>query len=136
MINKIIWTKSNTEIEYSQFDFSLPSGYKVYATEDIYISTKQVRSINLQVSIYSEKPITLLYTKALVCYDFDIIDPHQMIGAHYETPLFINVINPHYTEGDDEWLLKKGSLIANMIPIDSSYTNLFEVSNKVFKEYV
>lgn len=135
-MNKIIWTKTIKSVN-EQLSFSLPTGYKIYTPNDVVILNTEPTIINLGVKIYSERPITLMYTKAITCADFLIIDSNQMIGAHQSTDLFITVINPDYKERSSKnWVIKKDSCIASMIPIDTSYTNLFEVSNSVYEKYV
>lgn len=135
-MNKIVWTKIIDTCAKNQLEFCMPTGYKVFTSEDIKIVSTNITKVDLGVSIYSEKPITLIYTKTILSHDFNIVDPVQMIGAYQKTPLYINVINPVYSANEDLWVLPSNSYIANMIPIDSSYTNLFEVSNRVFKTYV
>lgn len=137
MINKIIWTKTNKEKTYNGLSFSLPSGYKITTIYDYLIYKDKTTAIDLGVSIYSEQPIVLMFSKALTAFDFYIIDCHQIIPAHTSTDLSISVINPFYKEEDNEpYLIKEQSYIANMIVMQSTYTNLFEVSNSVYKKYV
>ena len=39
------------------------------------------------------------------------------------------------TEDYEQWLLPKGSLIATMIPVNTSFTNLLEVNKNTFEQY-
>jgi hypothetical protein len=135
MINKIIWTKSILDINYNQLDFALPSGYKIYTPTNTSISNKTYTCIKLGITIYTEEPITLVYTKAIHSFDFEIVNPLQLIPSKTSVELFLDLINPVYTEKEELWDIKAGSLIATMIPLLTSYNNLFEVSNKVFKNY-
>ena len=85
--------------------------------------------------IYSEEPITLIFTKSILSNDFLIIDPIQIIVPKNASNLFLNVINPMSTEDYEQWLLPKGSLIATMIPVNTSFTNLLEVNKNTFEQY-
>lgn len=135
-MNKIIWTKTIESVQ-EQLSFFLPNGYRIYTPEDILVSNTEPTTINLGVKIYSKFPITLMYTEIIISNDFVIIDKNQMIAANQPTDLFLTVINPNYNDGVcNNWTVKKDAYIANMIPIDTSYTNLFEVSNSVYEKYV
>jgi hypothetical protein len=137
MINKIIWTKNYPNIKYNQLEFNLPLGYKIFSIKDQSILNTQPSIIDLGISIYSENPLILLYSKAITSNDFSIIDCHQIIPAKCSTDLFLTVINPNYKDIEERsWHLCKEAYLANMIPVDMSYTNLFEVSNSVYKTYV
>lgn len=135
MLNKIIWTKTSQFKDYNQFEFELPCGYRVFNSEDIVITNTSPTKIDLGIKIYSEEPITLIYTKSILSNDFLIIDPIQIIIPKCSCNLFLNVINPFYEKDYDHWELKKGSLIATMIPVNTSFTNLLEVNNQVFTQY-
>ena len=135
MLNKIIWTKTSDFKDYNQFEFELPCGYSIYTSEDIEISNKNFTKVNLGVRIYSEEPITLIFTKSILSNDFLIIDPIQIIVPKNASNLFLNVINPMSTEDYEQWLLPKGSLIATMIPVNTSFTNLLEVNKTTFEQY-
>jgi hypothetical protein len=135
-MNKIIWTRTDDLCAKDQLEFCMPTGYKIFTTKAVNILSTNLTEIDLGLNIYSEKPITLLYTTTLLCDDFKIVNPTQMIAACTVTPLSLSVINPVYKDENNEWRLPANSYIANLIPIDSSYTNLFEVSNKVFNNYV
>jgi hypothetical protein len=135
MLNKIIWTKTSSFKDYNQFEFKLPCGYSIYTSEDINISNENYTKVNLGVRIYSEEPITLIFTKSILSNDFLIIDPIQIIVPNSASDLFLNVINPIQKKDYEKWVLPKGSLIATMIPVNTSFTNLLEVNNNTFKQY-
>lgn len=131
ILNKLYWTKNQVDKNYKQFGFDLPCGYYIYNIEEIIVKNNQATPVNLGVSIYSEEPITLLYTKTLLSNDFYIIDSFQIVPPKQPIDLFINVINPS-SDCSESWLIEKQSLIARMIVVNTSYTNLFEINLKNF----
>lgn len=135
MLNKIIWTKTSKFKDYNQFEFKLPCGYSIYNCEDFEVSNVNLTKVNLGVSIYSEEPITLVFTKSILSNDFFIIDPLQIIVPKHSSNLFLNIINPNPIKDYENWNVPRGSLIATMVPFNTSFTNLFEVNNKLFEEY-
>lgn len=135
MLNKIIWTKTSKFKDFDQFRFELPAGYYIHSAEDIEIKYLEQAVINLGVSIYSEEPITLFFTKTIWNNSVFITDPVQIIVPKKATDLYLNIIslNPH--KDFKKWTLAKGSFIATMVPFNTSFTNLFEVNNKMFEQY-
>lgn len=131
ILNKLYWTKNQINKDYKQFSFDLPCGYYIYNIEEVVVKHNEPTLVNLGVSIYSEEPITLIYTKALLSNDFYIIDSVQIIPPKQSIDLFINVINPN--NDLTSWTITNQSLIARMVIVNTSYTNLFEINSKNFK---
>lgn len=134
MLNKIIFTKDQSIKNIDQLQFEMPVGYKLYATSDTEVSSNNIKLIDLKVSVFTNRPATFIYTSAIHSIDFKIIDTVQMIAPNVQTPLTLSIINPIVKS--ESWIVKKGDLIATLLVVETYTVNLFEVSNKVFKEYV
>lgn len=135
MIDKIIFTRDTETVELKdQLSFEMPVGYKLYNPDSVYIKREGPTLIDFKIKLFSERPITLLFTEAIQSTDFKIIDKVQVIAINMSTDLSISVINPD--ANCDDWELEAGSLVATLVPVETMPINLFEVSNKVYRKYV
>ena len=134
MISKILFTKDPSIKNINQLDFEMPVGYKLYTPETIEVSPYWISTIDLQVSVFTDTPATFIFTPAIQSIDFRLIDPFQLIAPQVATPLKLNVVNP-IPDGEEAWELEAGSLVATLLVVETYTVNLFEVSNKVFKQY-
>lgn len=135
MIDKIIYTRDKETLRIKdQLEFVMPVGYKLYTPEGVYVDNDSPSVIDFKIKVYSEKPITLLFTEAIHSTDFKIIDRVQMIAPLTATDLKITVINPN-PECQD-WQVRPESLVATMVPVETVSINLFEMSNNKFEQYV
>lgn len=135
MIDKILFTKKDKARKIDQLSFQMPVGYKLYMADDYaLVDTNGPTLIDFGVDVFSHRPATFIYTPAIQSADFRIVDPVQMIAPQQSTPLRISIINP-CVDGNN-WSLNKGDLLATLVVVETYAVNLFEVSNKVFKQYV
>lgn len=138
MIDKIIFTRDiKTIFLREQLEFVMPVGYKLFNPDLVSLKYGDPTLIDFKVELFCKKPITLLFTEAIHSPDFRIIDRVQMVAPNVSTKLCISVINLNGSLNDPKnWELNIGSLVATMIPVETVAINLFEVSNKVYKQYV
>ena len=135
MIDKIIFTRDKETLNLKeQLEFQMPIGYKLYAPDGVFVDRESPSVIDFKIKMFSEKPITLIFTEAIHSTDFKIIDRVQMLPPLMTTDLKISVINPDRKSQD--WTVGRGSLVATMVPVETVSINLFEVSNRVFRKYV
>lgn len=139
-MNKLIWTRKDSLSKQSQFDFVLPGGFKVYSFDSAVISSKTPTTLNCGVYVKSAEPVTLLFKSAIPTIDFRLVSELNVIPPNQVINLDLTVINPCYDIGLEEggytreWTLKAGTHIANMVILNTSYTNLFETSKKEFEK--
>jgi hypothetical protein len=131
MINKLLWTRKEPRQKIRQFEFELPTGFKVFTIEELSVSKGHITSVDLGVKIKSIEPITLVFTPTIYSTDFCLINPVLIIPPKQEIDLNLLITNPSYDNKFFE--LEKEFHIANMVVVNTSYTNLIELNNKQFE---
>lgn len=134
MIDKIIFKKDDSVVKLKQLEFEMPVGYKLYNPLLLDVDCYYPSTVKFGVTIYSERPATLIYTSAIHSTDFKIVNPIQMVAPNIPTELAICVINP--IQNSHSWELYAGGLVATLVVLETYAVNLFEMSNKVFDQYV
>ena len=135
MIDKIIFTRDKETLNLKeQLEFVMPVGYQLFTPDGVYVEHEKPKVIDFKVKVFSEKPVTFIFTEAIHSTDFKIIDRVQMIAPNVSTDLKITVINPN--PECQNWQVWPESLVATLVPVETVTVNLFEVSNKVYKKYV
>jgi len=129
MINKIIFTKTISS-HNSQLEFCLPTGYKVYSPFSLTLSPNLITTLDLGVLLYSESPITLLYTLLPLLPLCSIVDSCQVVAPKQSTSLSLSLLSTQPLTLDPLFP------IANLVVLQTSFIDLFEVNSSVFKQYV
>lgn len=139
-MNRLFWTRKYPTINTEQFYFELPGGFKIVSFKDTTISSKEPSLIDCGVVLSSKEPITLLLRSVIPTIDFKLLTELIILPPHQPFELNLTAINPcykipgDYTGYDEEWTIKAGTHIANFVILNTSYTNLFELSNKEFRK--
>ena len=124
MLNKLIWSRRNQSIKGPQFEFEIPTGFKVFTVRKEIISDS-VGSIDLGVKVKCLQPLTLLFTPAFYSKDFVLVNPAIIIPPNKEVDLTLLAVNPN---AGSRFEIEANKVIANMVIINTDYANLFEVS--------
>jgi len=128
-MKRLIWTRLGRECPKNQFEIS-DHGLKVITAGSLLVTDKNIMSVELKAAVRTQHPLLLLFSLADYFGELILCTKQIVLMPDREgTELSLDFIGIK----DEMFTIPSNTHLVNMVVLNLDYCNLFEVSDKQFK---